>query len=431
MKKRKNFVAQTRFATGRKLNSSRKLLCFQYSFEIVPSTQKRQSGLHKNREESKIRRLHLSPKKPEPNPARTGPLSFTPASIWYRAPFGILPPTPVQQGIYLTDYSVRQYKKQITHPYNKNSFLLLQLPSVVFTDILFFRNMAISLFYRLDKRPLFPAPISPQTLKFLSKNATLKRLLKGNRARTGPLSFTPASIWYRAPFGILPPTPVQQGIYLTDYSVRQYKKQITHPYNSNSTPPSTYISHPRNNIPPHKVTTTIQPANLTTHHLTHFPTNHPPNSNHLTCPTQLVTFTSHSPVLPQYITSHTVTTDRHLRYQRITQFHQCDTTWIYKIDDSGSNRNLTFPPKKYSMKKRKNFVAQTHFATRRKLNSSRKLLCFQYSFEIVPSTQKRQSGHPSQLTAVRFRAYPHKDYFQEESKIRRLHLSPKKPEPNP
>ncbi|RHZ77286.1 hypothetical protein Glove_183g78 [Diversispora epigaea] len=167
------------------------------------------------------------------NRVRTEPLSFSTASIWYRAPFGILPPTPVHS-------------------------LLLQLPSVVFTDILFFRNMAISLSYGLDKRPLFPAPISPQTFKFFSRNAALKRLLKGNRARTGPLSFTPASIWYRAPFGILPPTPVQQGIYLTDYSVRQYKKQITHPYNSNST-----------------------------------------------LPFQL---TSHTPVLPQFITSHTVTT---------------------------------------------------------------------------------------------------------------------------
>ncbi|RHZ79798.1 hypothetical protein Glove_140g192 [Diversispora epigaea] len=83
------------------------------------------------------------------------------------------------------------------------------------------------------------------------------------------------------------------------------------------------------------------------------------------------------------------------------------------------------------MKKRKNFVTQTRFATRRKLNSSRKLLCFQYSFEIVPSTQKRQSGRPSQPTAVHLRAYPHENYFREESKICRLHLSSKKPEPNP
>ncbi|RHZ83719.1 hypothetical protein Glove_88g68 [Diversispora epigaea] len=46
-------------------------------------------------------------------------------------------------------------------------------------------------------------------------------------------------------------------------------------------------------------------------------------------------------------------------------------------------------------------------------------------------TKKRQSGRPSQPTVVRLRAYPHEDYFQEESKICRLHLSPKKPEPNP
>ncbi|RHZ47868.1 hypothetical protein Glove_566g73 [Diversispora epigaea] len=38
--------------------------------------------------------------------------------------------------------------------------------------------MAISLSYRLNKRPLFPAPISPQILKSLSRNAALKRLLK-------------------------------------------------------------------------------------------------------------------------------------------------------------------------------------------------------------------------------------------------------------
>ncbi|RHZ78830.1 hypothetical protein Glove_155g76 [Diversispora epigaea] len=204
--------------------------------------------------------------------------------------------------------------------------------------------MTISLSYKLDKRLLFPAPISSQTLKSLSRNATLKWLLKGNKAHTGLLSFQPASIWYRAPFEILPPMPVQQGIYLTDYL------QITHPYNSNSTHSLQLTSH-----------------TLFSHNLSHH-TPLPPNT------------TLNTNVLPNFISA----------------------------SPPGSTRSTIQDPFRYEIK----------------IKQLQKTL-FPVFIQNKNSTVNAEKG-----TAVHLRVYPHEDYFQEESKIHRLHLSPKKPEPN-
>ncbi|RHZ66602.1 hypothetical protein Glove_306g1 [Diversispora epigaea] len=386
------------------------------------------------REESKIRRLHLSPKKPEPNPVAID-LHFEllrncPTKTLTREGNNI-PPLKVTtniQPVKLTTHHLTHYPTN--HPPNSNYLtyptqlvtLISHSPVLpqfitshtVTTDHHLNTNVSPNfiIFHEKEEEFCGADPFRYQTkIKQLQKTSLFPVFVRNSTVNAEKAVWSP-----------LQPTAVHLRAHPhEDYFREESKIRRLHlsPKKPEPNPvaidlhfellrncPTKTLTREGNNIPPLKVTTNIQPVKLTTHHLTHYPTNHPPNSNYLTYPTQLVTLISHSPVLPQFITSHTVTTDHHL------------------------NTNVS-PNFIIFHEKEEEFCGADPFRYQTKIKQLQKTSLFPVFVRNSTVNAEKAVWSPLQPTAVHLRAHPHEDYFREESKIRRLHLSPKKPEPNP
>ncbi|RHZ77425.1 hypothetical protein Glove_179g8 [Diversispora epigaea] len=89
------------------------------------------------------------------------------------------------------------------------------------------------------------------------------------------------------------------------------------------------------------------------------------------------------------------------------------------------------PPQKVFHEKEEEFCGADPFRYHTKIKQFQKTSLFPVFVRNNTINAEKAVWSPLQPTAVHLRAHPHEDYFREESKIRHLHLSPKKPEPNP
>jgi hypothetical protein len=164
------------------------------------------------------------------------------------------------------------------------------------------------------------------------------------------------------------------------------------------------------------------------------------NHSHNSTTNPLLNTTTHTPAqlinitLPRPPTIHHITHHYHRsspKYHRTLFRYQYVTPRSTRSTIQGQTK-IWHSPQKVFHEKDEEFCGADPFATKPKIKQPQSTSLFPVF--VRNSTVNPGKGSLATLLSwpqVRLRAFPHEDYSQENSKVRRLHLSSRKPEPNP